>query len=275
MESSDLSWVPTFTVIATALSLFATFRPELQRIFKKWIVDIDLSLWSEIEINYSTLGPTIAFLGTLHSIHGNQFIDRMSITLVRYRDRKTHVFNWAVFRKETLSARHGLNVDAEIAAAFALSDREAKRLHVVFSDSETRERLRPVLAELKNSWNEAVQNDPEVAQELVREGANIYTAFSKFREKNPDIVFKTKENLDNEMYWESGKYFIKIDIHTKRPKKVFSLYKEFYINEEDVTSLKKNSIPIILESCGVPDVIYHYGLPHLYEITKEEMIVFN
>ncbi|MGE5539783.1 MAG: hypothetical protein ACM30I_14285 [Gemmatimonas sp.] len=246
-----------FTAVSTAVSVVALMRPELSRVFRRWTNDIDLHPAGRIEIGFSGFGPTIGIEGTLRAVRNDQFITSMNLTVIRSADHLQHSFEWAIFRRPVLFQAQPN--DMQIAAGFFLPTNEARRFSIQFHDRSTADRYRDPVMALRNQWMNFVQ-----ANNLVLPGQPspvIRGHYGTFATQHSQHTTPAFAAVNNEFYWQPGRYDMRIDVSTSRPSKRFSFSYTFELTAADSQLLRLNAIAIMMTACDVPDVIFNFAYP--------------
>lgn len=115
---------------------------------------IDIYESGNLEIGYSSFGPTAGLTGTLRAVNKDVFVKRMTVTITKLKDGSTHTFNWKAFRSNTISLNPNDPVRFEIASSFLLTGDNPFKYNIFFVDESFAAEVAPRVTGLTAKWYE-------------------------------------------------------------------------------------------------------------------------
>ncbi|MGD9873787.1 MAG: hypothetical protein AB7T27_05910 [Kiritimatiellia bacterium] len=217
---------------------------------------VDLYESGNVEVGYSGFGPTIGLMGTMRGLHKDVFIQRITATLTKLKDKSVHTFNWRAFRPNTFSLNPAEPPRFEVAASFLLSCNNPFKYNIFFVDESFTAEIAPKVGEVSKSWL-------DFRTTRLRELKNQYEDNFKLLLGNPmldqtlyDEFFKsgTLTNaftiLERACYWEPADYTLSVHVEAAKPNRIFTKEISFFLSEDDVKLLHLNTIAILRTLCG-------------------------
>lgn len=251
--------------IISAIALIQVWLIALYRKMRKPSVTIYES--GNIELGYSTFGPTVGLWGTMRAPHKDAFVKRVSLQIVRLRDSSTHEFSWRFFRSSAIAINKSDPIRLEIVSSFLLTQNEPLKYNIVFVDEGFISENSPKVGYIPAKWME-FRNQKIKELESEHDSAIISSLISNplLNEAIFDEFFKTEEVvraytiLDRAFYWEEGDYKLSINVECSQPDQTFRKDLTFSLSREDVESLRLNSIPTLRALCGL-DAVWNFAYP--------------
>jgi len=251
--------------IISAIALLQIWVIEIWRRFRKPTIAIYES--GNIELGYSTLGPTLGLMGTLRVLHKNAFVERIYVQITRVRDSATHTFNWRFFRSPTIALNQSDPIRLEMASSFLLTQNNPFKYNILFVDETFISENAPKVGHIPAKWiefrNQRIQeleqeHGHDIMSALIDNPLLLETFFDQFF-KDPELV-NAYTTLDRAFYWETGNYLMSIIMECSRPNQIFTKNLKFSLSEEDVSLLRLNSIPTLKAMCGF-NVVWNFAYP--------------
>lgn len=244
---------------ALIVAFLALIQPWLMAFWRKYVrrQRVDVFETGNIELGFSSIGPTIGLYGTLRALHRDAFIRTIELRLVRQQDNLQHAFSWGIFRSPTVSLGDQQNPSFQLCSSFLLSEQSPFHYNIQFWDRQTQEQIRPLVEKLKEAWATAFLDAggrqlleqgvdlAAVAEEVRRATRELYSDFSQ-QELHVD-VYTTLQRL---CYWEPGGYSLEMALSTSRPKRTYNRRWSFEVSEKEADLLRLNTIKILQEACG-------------------------
>jgi len=203
-----------------------------------------------LELGFGEYGPTLAIDGTLRALHKDVFVKSIDVLLTKNRDRAQHVFDWLVFRSHRIGmAGQSGAAYVEAASGFMVSPDTPKRTCIVFSDSETRERIQTQILAASNRYWSIRRNEhfAPLDQRLLldeNEQLRLIRALDEAYHQDPVEVGAYSE-IERICYWEEGTYDIEMRVHAARPDRTFREFWTIYISEEQARQLRLNTVKML------------------------------
>jgi hypothetical protein len=240
--------------IISAIALAQIWVIALVKRLRKPTVEIYES--GNIEIGFFNWGPTVGLLGTLRVLHKEIFVKTIQIRITRKKDGSAHLFNWRLFRSNTLFLDKGAPVTFEIASSFILRPEDSFKYNILFVDDAFIADINPKISHLSRKWADykkkrikelegQYQTDPGVLLDNPVVDELLYDEFS-----DAGAVTDVYTTVDRACYWETGEYTLAFLVKCARPDKPFSKCFTFELSEDDVRILRLNSIVIVRSLCG-------------------------
>lgn len=228
-----------------------------------------------IELGFSSLGPTLALLGTLECRRRQTFVRSMDILVVRLKDSSSHRFSWGIFRSLAFGTA---NQTFELSSGFLARPEEPYRYNIQFWERTFQDEIRPKLEALRQAWQERVVQQLGDDLQTVASGSSAAPEAAELRGKfeklyrqfsQQGLHVSTYENLQRMCYWEPGSYRIELRVATAQPSAVHTASWELLLEEKHVRSLRSNILKILQEACHQPSGQLSFAyLP--YEVEQPE-----
>ena len=250
--------------IISAVALVQVWIIALFRKLRKTSVTIYES--GNIELGYSTFGPTIGLSGTLRARHKDAFVKRIFLKVTRMRDSSTHIFHWRFFRSPTITISQSEPIRLEMVSSFLLTQNNPLKYNIVFVDeafiSENSSKVGHIPAKWMEFRNKKIkeleENDPSIISTLINNPLLNEILFDEFFKKTEAVEAYTI--LDRAFYWEEGGYKLSIIVECSQPDQIFTKDFNFSLSSKDVESLRLNSIPTLRALCGL-DAVWNFAYP--------------
>lgn len=223
-----------------------------------------------IEIGYSSFGPTLGLNGTLRAINKDVFIKSIELSVVREKDRATHILNWIAFRPPKIDLAGNQPTLMEIPSGFMVTLNSPHRYNIAYNDNLLLNEFRPSLNEYISEWYKIAEQLNRIwpptmgtatPPEIISQQAQLIDDFTKGK-----THLETYTMLNEKFYWESGNYSLFIKVISSKPNKIFSNTYKFAISDSDSKSLRLNVITILNE----PIAGYFRGQNYPYNFAYSE-----
>lgn len=256
------------------LAVYGIVQVWIIALWKKFIRQGKINIYEtgNIEIGYSTFGPTIGLNGTLRAMGKDIFVKSMDLLVIREKDKAQHIFKWIAFRPPKIDLAGSQPITMEIPSSFLISSDSPHRFNIIFNDNDLFEDIRPLVNEYIAEWYKVTGQltklwTPSLG---VIPQPNTITLQSELIEKfkKNKIHLDMYQTLDRKCYWDEGDYSLTVNVRTSKPDKVFSNKYEFSITEADSKNLKLNVIPILQEPISSYLRIQNYPYNFAYTAYK-------
>ncbi len=210
--------------------------------FKKKILENYIS--KSINVGFYQHGPALTLEGMLTARKRVVLIDHISISaLLPPSHTVKKEFNW--FSLQPLSAFRSKFDIVNAPKRFTLSANNPHKYSIMFVDNTCYSEIKTTLLNIIAAWKGLQEHHtPQQEQE------GLFKHFCRL-----PITNQLDDFLRRSCYWQVGEYKIDICVTTKDER--FITRKRFFLNEEDVKTLKNNSSDIISSVCSQPSVDYH------------------
>ena len=242
-------WVIGFAALAQVwiIALWKRYRKGAVQVYES----------GTIEVGYSTLGPTIGLMGTLHSVHKEVFVQRIKIVITRRTDGSTHYFSWRALRPKTTSLADDHIDSVEFPLSFLLKPTDPFRYNILFVDEAFLTALKPVVDPVAAEWYEfrrervsKLDNTHESAvQALLSDPIFDEVLHSEYSKKEEVVAAYTV--LDRSFYWTPGNYDIDFQVECSSPRNEFQKSWSFELTSDDSDRLRLNSIRVLRSVSGL------------------------
>jgi len=251
--------------IISAVALIQVWIIALFRKLRKSTIAIYES--GNIELGYSTFGPTIGLWGTLRALHKDAFVKRIYLQVTRLRDSSTHIFNWRFFRSPTITISQSDPIRLEMVSSFLLTQNDPLKYNIVFVDEAFISENSPKVGHIPAKWmefrNQKIkelerEHDSAIISTLINNPLLNEALFDKFLKQTEAVDAYTI--LDRAFYWEEGDYKLSIIVECSQPDQSFRKDLNFSLSNKDVESLRLNSIPTLKALCRL-DAVWNFAYP--------------
>jgi hypothetical protein len=247
MESKQIVIEFLKTWSAHIIAFVALIQPWIIGIWKYFFRQghIDIYETGAIEIGYSMFGATIGLHGTLRAVHRDKFVRRITLTVIKHKDKSEHNFEWGVFRKGPyfLDLRRAI---FELPSGFMLLTSQPYRYDILFQDMALQQEIRPHLEKVSQAWI------------LAQLTSTTYDQFSK-----GTVHVNAYTALDRLIYWDAGSYTLKMSVWTTRPEQDFSKEWSYELTEKDVKSIRLNVVRMLRDTCLPPRIMIPYNFANV------------
>jgi hypothetical protein len=236
------------------VALAALAQPWLLALWR-WLFrqgTVDVYQTGTIEVGYSSFGATIGLHDTLRAGHRDHFIRSIELTVTKQKDSSKHHFEWGVFRTQKLTVSGTQEASVELPYGFMLTTTQPHRYNIQFFDNSLQAEIRPHVTTVGKEWAEAVGQLPSLGvgfapvqaahQQAVQD---LWQEFSKKR-----LLLEAYTTIDRLCYWESGRYFLEMRANTASPNRTFTRCWFFELSEEEVKSIRLNTVKLLQDVCG-------------------------
>ncbi len=236
------------------VAVLALLQPWIIIVFRKLFVKGTVEIYEtgSIEVGYSSFGATIGLHGTLRVLQRDQFIRSIELTVTKQKDHSTHVFNWGAFRTQKLTASGAEEASVELPYGFLLTTTQPHRYNIQFFDTSLQEEIRPHLIKVAKAWSEAVGQMPTLGVSFAPVQAAhqqaVQDLWQQFSKKDPLLEAYTA--IDRLCYWDPGRYFFEMRVNTANPGRTFMRSWSFELSQDDVKSLRLNTVKLLGDVCG-------------------------
>lgn len=242
--------------ILSLLALAQVWVIAAWRRFRKGSVAIHES--GNIEIGFSTFGPTVGLTGTLQGLDKDVFVKELVVEVIRMRDQSQHRLGWRAIRPTTISILESERItELELPTSFLLQPEDPFRYSIVFNDSDFVAEHSPPVTPLARRWIEFRETRIQEIREEQGDAIDallgnrlfereLYHEFSS----QPEVV-EAYSRLDRAFYWDPGTYSLVLYVHATRPQRSFSQQWRFELREEDSQNLRVNCVAILQTVCGI------------------------
>lgn len=254
--------------LSLAVAALALVQPWLIALWKRLFQRGRLEVYETgvLEIGFSEFGPTVAVLGTIRCEGRDVFVERMSLKVIRLKDRAEHLFAWRAFRPHSVSSSPDGTVQFEVASSFLVSPSVPHRFNVFFASNDFQSTYRARVAALWERWKTYVDTeratvDPTGALPVRQLLDNPITEKALvdgyMRLPEPAEVHRV---LNHDFFWREGDYSVQLSVHGARPERVFAATWQFTLEPADEARLRLNIIAL-LESGAGRKVQYSFAYP--------------
>jgi len=211
------------------------------------------------EVGYSHYGPTLSVSGVLSSLNSVILVHNICAEVTFKNTTTAHFMDWFAFRPANYMMGNFSGMDLTMASKFTVAPDHPHEQNTLFIDSNRFSEMKPILTDIKDTWEEAV-----IAAARKEQTIAPTALFAEFKELK--VITDAAERLKLMTYWEAGEYDVKVRVTTEGPKQFFDTKKTFVLTEDDVQILLNNIPAIIGNICQQPQVAYACTLPSL--VTK-------
>lgn len=211
-----------------------------------------------IELGYGDFGPSVSLIGTVRAHSRGVFIDKMTIRIVRVRDRAEHEFIWRAFRPNSIPIGAGSGLSIAFATSFLLMPDNPREYNVFFASLSFATDYAPQVAPLQAAWVRFIQsklgpiNDPQGAQvAAILRDPNLSGIFFDDFVTQPEPG-KLIQSLTQDLFWRVGQYELGLVIHCAHPARDLRRSWKFSVGERDEEVLRLNVITLIRQLCSLP-----------------------
>ena len=272
------SWLEKWGTLAVAIA--ALIQPYIYFLWKMAFRRGRIRVHSaaRLEVGYSDWGPTLGLNGTMQCIHRECFVKAVRLDLVRLKDGAAHAFEWVAFRSQRISVGGKEEGTIELPVGVLVTPQQPYRFNIMFSDIETRDRIRERLQYLQDLWQATIPDNiievltaalPVDATKQAREAhvsnavGKLYATFQTKREHVETYTF-----VQRQCYWEAGKYTLRATVEASSPDIVFQQSWEFELTEDDADGLRNNAIRTLMNACNQLGVKFNFANPLLRPIER-------
>jgi hypothetical protein len=242
-----IEWFLSLWDTRTAVAVVALIQPYVAWIWRRFIRPgfIDIHPTGNVEVGFSTFGPTIGMQGTLRSVHRDFFVSSISLDVTRLSDGAKHRFEWGAFRPNALVVGAHKDPQFEIPYGFFLSTTSPRLYNIFFFDAATQGEVREPVNALQRAWHDSLREARILPEQTEEKKAHYESSFAS-RSVHID-TFTTAGRLN---YWQRGRYELKMRVQTTRPNREFDQTWRFTLTPTDSDLLHTNSVSIVRETCG-------------------------
>lgn len=217
-----------------------------------------------LEVGFSTFGPTLALLGTLRAINQDVFVEGMTVRVVRLRDRAQRVLGWRAFRSSGINPP-GSPAQLDLPRSFLVQPASPHNYNIVFADDEFDAEFRGRLNEVADRWRtfvqaEAAKSDigpPEL--EKIFENPNASQIFwSEFFKEH--FIADLYAAVSERFFWHAGEYEVFLETVVAAPARAPISGWRFEVTEKDSKSLRTNAVGIFRAQSGY-NAFFHFAYP--------------
>lgn len=196
-----------------------------------------------ITVGFYQYGPSLTLGGILTAKKHVVLVDHVSVSVSPPFQLVKKEFNW--FTLQPYSAlEHQFDI-INPPIKFTLSTGNPHKYSIMFVDYDCYAEIKTILLNVSSAWR-GLQENSTPKQE--KEG--LFNYFCKI-----PMARQLNNFLHNLCYWQAGEY--KIDICVTTKDECFVTQKKFYLNDEDIETLKNNSSNIIASVCDQPSIDYN------------------
>ena len=241
-------WVLGFAALAQVwiIALWKRYRKGAIQVYESGM----------IEIGYSTRGPTIGLMGTVHSVHKEVFVQRINVVLTRSSDGATHDLSWRALRPKTSSLVDDHIDSVEFPLSFLLKPSDPFRFNILFVEDAFVPALKPVVDPVASEWYEFRRKRIDEIDKAPKSTAHALLSDPAFDEalyleysKNPEVL-EAYTALDRSFYWTPGNYRLDFVVECSSPKKDFRKSWSFELTNQDSDRLRLNSVTVLRSVAG-------------------------
>lgn len=216
-----------------------------------------------LEIGFSTFGPTVGLLGTLRSIHQAVFVEGMEVRIIRLRDSAQRCLRWRAFRSNSVNAP-GTTGAIDLARSFLVQPTAPYNYNIVFADQEFEAEFRARLNEVGDRWRAFVSAESEKSsppldvERILQDNTASQPLFSAFFEQ--EFARLLHVDVQERFFWHSGDYELALDIAVSRPSRALTTRWRFQLSDKDSKALRTNCVGIFRDLAGFR-AYYHFAYP--------------
>jgi hypothetical protein len=238
------------TLIVAVLALIQPWVVGVwRRFFRQGTIDIHET--GTVEVGYSQFGPTIGLYGTLRAIFRDQFVRSMELMVTKQKDSSKHSFEWGVFRAQRFTLGGAQEGSFELPSGFLLTTTQPRRYNIQFFDVATQAEITPHVVTVVRGWAEVsgkfdLGTGPAQMQAAIQQAlANLHVEFSR-----SEGYVSAYAAIDRLCYWEAGRYSLEMRVNTARPDRTFQRRWFFELSENEVHSIRLNTVKLLQDLCG-------------------------
>ena len=219
---------------------------------------------ANIEIGFSTFGPTVSLLGTLRALNKDIFVRRMKVRVIRTSDKAQHTFTWRAFRPSAVMLGAGSAQSLEIAGSFLVTIAAPRQYNVFFASAAFAAQYEHHVQPLRDAWQLFVEEqirrvDEQLVGQIARALENPALSAAMFdqfiRAGNATNLHAA---ISNGFFWHSGDYQLEFIIETDgRPDTVTRRWR-LSLSADEEQRLRLNVITLIRELCYLP-IVYNFS----------------
>jgi hypothetical protein len=191
-----------------------------------------------IEVGFSTFGPTLGLLGTLGVRHKDFLVRSISTTIIRQADRMTRSFQWHTFRSQKVNVGKDEPVSTELVSSFLLSPQAPFKFNIFFQDAAYVADVNPKATAMVTAWTKFISDRGAPPQG----NAALEQAFEDFTATGAHLDFYSA--LDRSFYWRAGEYTLQVHVAGIDGKSRTLREFAFTIAPDDERNLRLNVIAI-------------------------------
>jgi hypothetical protein len=225
----------------------------------------------QIEVGFSTFGPTLGLFGTLRALHQEMFVSNIQVHVTRESDSSIREFQWAAFRPNTITLAPAAQqpLSFETASGFMVSQNAPRRFNIFFIDPVTQGL---VGGALMKAWDAFSKIRAQIGFEDIAQLAYVdparakekLTALAEEYTRHPGQL-EAYNRLGKLCYWQAGTYRLAATIGTTRPDRSFQRSWRFEVSEADAHQLELNIIAMLWAridaESGKPGRPYFFAYP--------------
>lgn len=243
---------------ALAIALVALAQPWIRALYRRYLRPGLVRVYEtgHIEVSYGGLGAGVVLVGTLLAEDKDVFVRRLTLRIVRQKDRAQREFEWNALRSLQIPVG-GVHAELEMPAGFMLLRSDPRRYNAFFVDSALSEEVVSVVEPAARAWNESWQEKgldlavqtpggtpleeyQELLQKVYQKAQLEFSSSAPFGEASRE--------LDRLCYWDSGEYSLELQVET--PSKTFTSRWIFRLTDTDARSLRNNVNTALRQSLG-------------------------
>lgn len=251
-------WIVSFIALAQVwiIALWKKYRKGKVEIYES----------GNIEIGYSTYGPTIGLTGTLRAVEKDVFVKRVSSVITRKKDGAQHHFNWNLFRSSQFSFGAKEEQKYEIASSFLLTPAHPYKYNIFLTENAFITENRPKAQLLIKKWHEFLDKklyeiNPDTTYRIstILQDPALSNALHDEFAKTGDYL-DAYTLLDRAFYWSEGEYDLNLIVECTNPDREFTSSWSFTLAKKDTDNLRLNTISILRIVTGF-DEIFNFAYP--------------
>lgn len=257
--------------VPIAISLIALIQVWIIALWKRFISkgSADIHKAANLEVGFSSLGPTVGMFGTIRAINKDIFVQKITVKISSNSGEKSSELEWRIFRPNQLPVVPEDPKILEIASGISVRPDSPHKFNILFSDDSFIKKHKSNMETVQQSWeefkNQRIQmrkNFPEINKPGIIE-RQFLPEFMKLEK-----VAMLSEELAQDFLWQPGKYQITVFLDAAKPARSTEKKWEFELSDDNVLSLKENIESIIKELCGYR-AIYKFAFPSYNEVAKK------
>jgi len=228
------------------IALAALVQPWVIALYKRFVLRGRLRVYEvgNIEIGFSSFGPTIGILGSLNASQRDVFVKGAEIVVVREKDQAQAGFRWFVQRPFTWKTE-GVHTEVQPASAIAVKKDSSVNFSTLFTLPGFAEEHAAVAGAFTTAWNES-----ELSKADTQDTAARLVLLSKFSEVSPTPA-KLWEQMLGTFFWQPGDYTMTLSVLAEKPTPAFTKRWRFRLSADDTNLLKGNITMIVRTLAGI------------------------
>lgn len=242
------------------IAAIALIQPWVLALWKRYVQRgyIEALPAGNLEIGFSTFGPTVGLLGALRSHNRDAFVNEMCVKVTRTADKASRTLKWRAVRSNEMTIGGLAQVQITFASGTPVRADAPFKYNILFSQDAFLADQRTLAQQLMQHWHSFVQATiqglaADVRNQVLADTQNPLVTEMFFAQFNltDDCARDLREALAREFYWSPGEYEIELTVDVGQPMRSHIRRWKFTLDTNEVDNLEKNKDLCIRELCGL------------------------